>query len=86
MAKKKYKQKPLSWYCVQYTGSNVTEMTEFCPQCSYDSEQQRLLFNGMPVEPTYWILEDNAGVFSMMIDSQFNAFFSLSAVQDDLPA
>ena len=78
MAKKKYKQKPLFWYCIQYTGSNVEEMTAFCPQCVYDSGHQLLLFNGIPVEPTYWILEDQAGVFSMMIDSQFIIFFDLS--------
>jgi hypothetical protein len=86
MAKKKYKQKPLFWYCIQYTGSNVAEMTEFCPQCVYDSTAEKLLFMGMPVEPTNWILEDQAGVFSMMIDSQFVAFFSLDQGPAQQPA
>jgi hypothetical protein len=86
MAKKKYKQKPLFWYCIQYDGTNVAEMTEFCPQCVYDTNVGKLLFMGIPVEPTYWILEDQAGVFSMMIDEQFNAFFSLDLGPATQPA
>jgi len=78
MAKKKYKQKPLFWYCIQYTGTNVAEMTEFCPLCVYDANVGQLLFNGIIVTPTNWLLQDNAGIFTMMIDSQFNAFFDLT--------
>jgi hypothetical protein len=77
MAKKKYKQKPLFWYCIQYDGTNVQEMTAFCPQCIYDSNQQKLFFMGMTVDPTNWILQDNAGIFTMMINEQFVAFFQL---------
>ena len=78
MAKQKYKQKPLFWNCIQYDGTNAAELVGFCPMCVYDEVQQKLLFMGMIVEPTSWILQDNAGHFSMQIDSQFNAFFSLS--------
>jgi hypothetical protein len=77
MARAKYKQKPQFWYAVQYSGTNDAEMLAFCPQCAYDEEQQKLLFNLLIVTPTNWVLEDMAGVFSMMIDSQFKAFFSL---------
>ena len=80
MAKKKYKKKPESWFCIQWTGSNTTEMTEFCPECYYDTATGKLMFHQMVVYPTMWILEDIAGLFSMMTDDQFNAFFSLSTV------
>jgi plasmid maintenance system killer protein len=36
-----------------------------------------LTFNTMVVTPTNWLLQDMSGVFSMMVDQQFNAFFSL---------
>lgn len=77
MAKRKYKQKPQFWYCIQYNGSNPEEMVAFCPQCSYDSVENVLTFNGLKVDPTNWILQDMGGIFTMMIDSQFTAFFSL---------
>jgi hypothetical protein len=78
MAKKKYKQKPQFWYCLQYDGENPAEMVAFCPEgCKYDPEANVLTFNLMTVEPTNWLLQDMAGVFSMMIDSQFKAFFQL---------
>jgi hypothetical protein len=77
MARNKYKQKPLFWNAIQYDGTNNVEMTAFCPQCVYDTNAGKLLFNGLVVEPTYWILEDNGGIFSMMIDGQFVAFFDL---------
>ena len=77
MAKRKYKKKPESWYGLQYTGGNVGEMTGFCYLCIYDSGQEKLLFNGMTVEPGNWILEDDAGIFTMMIDEQFNEHFTI---------
>ena len=79
MARTRYTQKPLFWYCIQYTGSNATEMVEFCPRCVYNAGDQKLYFNLVLVEPMNWMLEDQAGGFSMMSDSQFNAFFQLSA-------
>lgn len=75
MAKQKYKQKPLFWQCIQYDGTNAAELVAFCGQCAY--VDGKLLFNDIPVSPTNWILQDNAGVFTMMIDSQFVAFFQL---------
>jgi hypothetical protein len=75
MARQKYKQKPLFWNCIQYDGSNAAEIVAFCNQCSVSDGQ--LLFMGMIVEPTNWILEDNAGRFSMQINSQFQVFFQL---------
>jgi hypothetical protein len=77
MAKHKYKQKPQFWYCTQYTGDNPEEMVAFCPQAQYDPGSGVLTFNGLAVEPTNWILQDVGGVFTMMINAQFNAFFSL---------
>lgn len=77
MAKTKYKQKPLFWHCIQYTGDNVAEMTEFCYLCVYDTNMEKLMFDGVPVEPTYWILQDQSGRFSMEVNEQFVAFFSL---------
>mgnify|MGYP003694125619 CR=1 FL=1 len=51
------------------------EIVAFCNQCAFvDGE---LLFIGMAVELMNWILEDNAGRFSMQTNSQFNAFFQL---------
>ena len=79
MAKKKYKKKPESWYCIQYTGTNVEEMTSFCPDLAYHTDTGKLMFGPIiVVDPTNWVLQDNAGIFSVMIDSQFNAFFELN--------
>jgi hypothetical protein len=75
MARTRYKQKPLFWYCVQYTGSNAAEMVDFCPLCVLDGTG--LKFNMIPVDPTSWVLEDQGGGFSMMIHSQFVVFFQL---------
>ena len=75
MARTKYKQMPLFWYCTQYDGTNQAEMVAFCPQCIY--ADGRLAFMGMTMSPTDWILEDQGGIFSMMVDSQFVAFFQL---------
>jgi hypothetical protein len=77
MARVKYKQKPQFWWCVQYSGTNSAEMIAHCPQCVVDPKTGKLMFNGLEVVPTNWILQDNGGLFSMMIDSQFNAFFQL---------
>lgn len=77
MARTKYKQKPQFWWCVQYDGTNSVEMIAHCPQCVVDAKTGKLMFNGIEVVPTNWILQDNGEQFSMMIDSQFNAFFEL---------
>lgn len=77
MAKKKYKKKPEVYYAVQYSGTNVEEMTGFCPLCVYDSATQELLFTGMLVRPTDWLMSDNANQFTMLGAEQFNAFFAL---------
>ena len=78
MARVRYKKKPEFWYCIQYSGSNVAEMIAFCPQCTYDEDSQKLVFNMVVVEPTNWILEDNAKVYTMMINEQFAVFFDLA--------
>jgi hypothetical protein len=61
----------------------MAEMTEFCPFLTYDTNQQKLFFYQITeVQPTSWVLQDNAGLFSVMVDQQFNAFFSLDNLQD----
>jgi hypothetical protein len=78
MAKRKYKQKPLFWYCTQYDGANAAEMVAFCPECVYNADSGKLFFRDtIPVHATDWVLQDMGGIFSLMVDSQFNAFFSL---------
>jgi len=81
MAKKKYKKKPEVYYALQYDGTNAAEMVAFCPQCRYDDANDKLYFAGdvVVVEPTSWVMYDNAMVFSVMGDEQFKAFFSLDA-------
>lgn len=79
MAKKKYKKKPEVYYAIQYDGTNNAEMTAFCSECVYDTNQGKLLFRGsITVNPTDWIMQDNAGMFTLMIDEQFNAYFDLA--------
>lgn len=78
MARQIYKQKPLFWECVQYNGTNWQEMVSFCPECTYDNQTKVLLFNGMTVDATNWVLKDNAGRFSMRTNDEFVAFFQLS--------
>jgi hypothetical protein len=79
MPKTKYKQKPLFWYCLQFTGDNVAEMLEFSDRISWDEEGQRLVADkGVHViNVTDWVMEDQAGNFSGMVDEQFQAFFQL---------
>lgn len=78
MARTKYRQKPQFWMCTQYSGTNAAEMVAACPQCHYDAGTNTLTFNQMTVLPTMWILEDLAGIFTMMINEQFVAFFDLA--------
>lgn len=79
MARQKYRKKPEFWDCIQYSGTNSTEMTSFCYLCSYDPATQKLFFNLVIVQPTYWIMQDNAGNFSMLDDAQFKAFFEITS-------
>lgn len=77
MAKKKYKKKPEVFYAIQYDGTNSAEMIAFCSQCSV--VDGKLLFGpGMTVDPTSWIMSDNANVFTMMTNEQFVVYFELS--------
>lgn len=79
MARQRYKKKPEFWYCIQYNGTNATEMLEFCPLLSWDEGKQKLIWMGYDsVEPTYWVLEDNAGQFSKMSNEQFIEYFDLA--------
>lgn len=78
MAKRKYKKKPEFWYAIQYDGTNAVEMVAFCPGLRYDDVSGQLWFNDIVVVvPTSWVLQDIAGVFSVMTDAAFTAFFSL---------
>jgi hypothetical protein len=79
MARQKYKKKPEVYYAVQYSGTNEAELVEFCPECVYDEARDKLLFHGgiEVVEPMMWVVHDNAMVYSLMSDEQFNAYFSL---------
>ena len=77
MARTRYKQRPQFWYCIQYSGTNSAEIISHCPQCKVDPKTGKLLFNGLEVMVGNWVLEDIGGLFSMMIDSQFQVFFSL---------
>jgi hypothetical protein len=87
MAKKKYKRKPESWYCIQYIGTNVEELTEFCPLVTYDTNTQQLMWMGLnPIDVTSWVMQDNAGIFTVMIDEQFNAYFDLDTGPTQQPA
>jgi hypothetical protein len=86
MAKQKYKKKPEVYYAIQYDGTNNAEMTEFCPQCVYDTNQGKLIFNLMVVDPTMWIMSDNAGIFTIMMNDQFIAYFDLDQGPQQQPA
>jgi hypothetical protein len=72
------KKKPEFWYAIQYDGANAVEMVTFCPDLRYDEVSGELWFNDLVVvEPTSWMLQDIAGLFSVMTDAQFVAFFQL---------
>jgi hypothetical protein len=76
MPEKRYRKKPELWWGLQYIGTNVAEMQEFCSWLTYDEAEEKLIYaNMIEVAPTSWILKDNAGEFSVMVESQFQAYF-----------
>jgi len=89
MAKKKYKRKPESWFCIQYTGSNQAELVaEYAPYVTYHSGEtsgpnnepvppRLMLDNTYVIEPNFWVMEDNLGTVTMKDPASFNAFFEL---------
>ena len=79
MAREKYKKKPEVWYAVQYDGTNHAEVIEFCPDCVYDEETEKLTFAAgmIVVDPTAWVMEDAARVFRVMSNNDFIVFFEL---------
>jgi hypothetical protein len=75
---KKYKKKPEEYYALQYDGTNHADIIAFCPECIYDAESKKLIFQGViTVDPTSWVLQDIAGAFRIMTDSQFISYFAL---------
>lgn len=82
MAKKKYRKKAEVFYAMQYDGTNAAEMIEFCPQCIYDESEGKLSLNTIVVDPGSWVMSDNAGIFTIMVNEQFIAYFDLAPVQE----